>query len=262
MFLMQCLEQTNLYAAQHGKESLNVQEEEMATVIVILLMSGYCRVLQRDLYWSDSPDTHNDAVCRAMSRNRFREIFANLHLADNSDINDDRYYKVRQLFEHLNSTFKQFFTVVHYSIDESIIPYFGKHGTKQFICGKPIRFGFKLWCITSSEGFLFHSEFYCGSDTKLKETCLGHGGDVVLGLIEKCQLVEGTTVTFDNLFTSLPLWTSLLVLELVDLALSGKIVCKVLHLFPRMRRKKKNKEHTISLVIIMKIWLFRGMILL
>ena len=86
-----------------------------------------------------------------------------------------------------------------------MIPYYGKHGTKQFIRGKPIRFGFKLWCLTSTEGYLFHAEPYCGSDTKLKDTGLGQGADVVLGLIEKCNLSSGCTLTFDNLFTSLPL---------------------------------------------------------
>ncbi|CAI6371246.1 unnamed protein product [Macrosiphum euphorbiae] len=30
-----------------------------------------------------------------------------------------------------------------HSIDESMVPYFGRHGCKQFIRGKPIRFGFK-----------------------------------------------------------------------------------------------------------------------
>ena len=33
---------------------------------------------------------------------------------------------------------------------------------------------------------------------------LGQGADVVLRLIEKCEIKAGSTVTFDNLFTSLP----------------------------------------------------------
>ena len=86
-----------------------------------------------------------------------------------------------------------------------MIPYYGKHGTKQFIRGKPIRFGFKLWCLTSTEGYLFHAEPYCGSDTKLKDTGLGQCADAVLGLIEKSNLSSGCTLTFDNLFPSLPL---------------------------------------------------------
>ena len=39
----------------------------------------------------------------------------------------------------------------------------------------------------------------------MPDTGLGQGADVVLGLIEMCEVKAGSTVTFDNLFTSLPL---------------------------------------------------------
>ena len=166
--------------------------------------------------WANSPDTHNEAIASAISRNRFNEIFRYLHLADNASITNDRYYKVRSLFEILNTNFKQFDFFTNYSIDESIIPYYGKHGTKQFIRGKPIRFGFKLWSIASSDGYLVHAEPYCGSDTDLPVTGLGQGSDVVLGLIEKSKIEAGSAVIFDNLFTSLPLLD-----RLTDLQVGG-----------------------------------------
>ena len=140
-----------------------------------------------------------------MTRNRFREILSNLHLADNTQVTEDRYYKVRVQFEKLNFNLKQHGSLVNHSVDESIIPYYGKHVTRQFIRGNPIRFGFKLWCITLSERYLLHAEPYCGVDTDLPGTGLDQGADVVLGLIEKCKIKTGSTVTFDNLFTSLPL---------------------------------------------------------
>ena len=65
--------QTNLYASQHG-QTLNADESEIRTVIAIILLSGYCKVPYRELYWTVSPDTHNVAVANAMSRNRFRDI--------------------------------------------------------------------------------------------------------------------------------------------------------------------------------------------
>ena len=80
---------------------------------------------------------------------------------------------------------------IYHSVDESIIPYYGKHGTKKFIRGKPIKFGFKIWCITSSEGYLLHVELYYGADTDLPDAGLGQGADVVLGLIEKCEVKAG-----------------------------------------------------------------------
>ena len=137
--------QTNLYAVQHSKGNLNILEDEIRTFIAVVLLSGYCKVPYRSLYWADAPDTPNEAVSCAMSTNRFREILSNLHLADNTQITEDRYYKVRVLFEKLNFNFKQYGSFVNHSVDESIIPYYGKHGAKQFIRGKPITFWFKLW---------------------------------------------------------------------------------------------------------------------
>ena len=120
--------QTNPYVVQHGKGNLNILEDEIRTFIAVLLLSGHCKVSNRNLYWADATDTHSEAVSCAMSRNRFREILSNLHLADNTQITEGRYYKVRVLFEKLNFNFRQYDSFVNDSVDES----------------KPIRFGFKL----------------------------------------------------------------------------------------------------------------------
>ncbi|GBM20959.1 PiggyBac transposable element-derived protein 3 [Araneus ventricosus] len=82
-------------------------------------------------------------------------------------------------------------------------------GLKQFIKGKPIRFGFKLWTLASSDGYLFHAELYSSSTTKLPQTGLGQGPDVVLGLMNKVHAHEGNHVVMDNLFTSIPLLNEL-----------------------------------------------------
>ena len=56
--------QTNAYAFQHGNEILVAPEDEIKVVLGILLLSGYCSVPYRELYWPDSPDTHNEAICK------------------------------------------------------------------------------------------------------------------------------------------------------------------------------------------------------
>ena len=53
------------------------------------------------------------------------------------------------------------------------MPYYGGHGSKQFIRENPMLFGFKLWCLCSSDGYFVHVQPYCGSDTDLQETGLG-----------------------------------------------------------------------------------------
>ena len=91
-------------------------------------------------------------------------------------------------------------------IDESMIPYFGRHGAKQFIHGKPIRFGYNMWALTTPLGYLLQIEPYKGARGRQVEVpCLGMGGSVVVDLISQLQQEEGRSfhLTFDNLFTRL-----------------------------------------------------------
>jgi hypothetical protein len=52
---------------------------------------------------------------------------------------------VRPIFANLNRSSSKWFTECEdYSVDEIMIPYFGRHSSKQFIHGKPIRYGYKV----------------------------------------------------------------------------------------------------------------------
>ena len=65
------------------------------------------------------------------------------------------------MISHLNLVLKKFYT--KYSIDDTMIPYYGRHGTKQYIRGKPISFAFKVRSLASTDGYLVHIEPYCGT---------------------------------------------------------------------------------------------------
>jgi hypothetical protein len=74
-----------------------------------------------------------------------------VHLADNESLAiGDKTAKVSPLYKQLNENFMQF-GVWHGNvrIDESMVPYYGKNSIKQFVRGKPIRFGFRLWALCS-----------------------------------------------------------------------------------------------------------------
>ena len=89
-------------------------------------------------------------------------------------------------------------------MDESIVPYFGKHSAKQFIKGKPIRYGYKVWVLTTSLGHAINLIPYQGAATVKPVPGLGMGGQVVIDLISALPH-NGFHLTFDNLFTSLAL---------------------------------------------------------
>lgn len=81
------------------------------------------------------------------------------------------------------------------------MPYFGRHSCKMFILGKPIRFGYKLWCLCSSTGYLFSFIPYCGQSDEYNRE-LGLGADVVLRLLSNVEAPMRHVVFFDNFFTS------------------------------------------------------------
>lgn len=196
---------TNLYAMQRGKPTFSVTADEIRGVLAILLLSGYVQLPSRRMFWENSDDVHNPAVSSIMSVNRFEEILRYLHFADNKNLAaGDKMAKIRPLYCRLNERFLLFWPPEQdLDVDESMIPYYGKHSAKQFIKGKPIRFGFKLWCLNTRLGYLVQCEPYQGGGTQI-DSDLGLGGSVVVDLLSELPS-RNYVIYIDNYFTSLKL---------------------------------------------------------
>lgn len=199
-------EQSNLYASQKNV-LLNLTRDELLVFFGGLLMSGYAKYPNKRMFWSREEDVPR-LLSESIRCNRFEQILRFLHLNDNSKIDpSDRLYKLRPFIEALNTSFSVHGGIdEHLSIDESMIPYYGKHYAKQYIKGKPIRFGFKNWAICSSSGYLINFSIYTGKDSS-RESTFGLGGDVVVKLIEQAGIPSncGHKLFIDNFFTSVPL---------------------------------------------------------
>ena len=216
-------EYSKTYARSKGNMTFSTTPEELQTFLAILLLSGYGPVPRRRLYWSSDEDVGKDCVQSAVSRNRFEEMLRYLHVSDNAHLDvGDKMSKARPLLSHMHETFLTYFRAVqtqNLSIDESMVPYYGRHSCKQLIRGKPIRFGYKVWMLSTSLGYMVKFEPYQGA--KARQAVypgLGMGGSVVIDLIAALQEEEGRSyhLTFDNLFTSL---------KLVDVLTEKNIAC-------------------------------------
>lgn len=153
-----------------------------------MLLSGYCPAARNRLYWdSGIIDTHHQGVAQSMSRKRFQEILKYFHVADNNSLNvNDKFTKVRPLLNMLNSKWLQYYPKDSYiRIYESMVKYFGRHGAKQHIHNKPIRFGFKVWSLCTRLGYLIQAEPYQGASTGNTRLYLGVGGSVVIDFVSK-----------------------------------------------------------------------------
>ena len=87
-------------------------------------------------------------------------------------------------------------------VDESMVPYYGKHGCKQFMKSKPIKFGFKMWSLNTPLGYCISFIPYQGKGTHIHPS-LGLGGSVVYNLVSLLPKGPRYEIYFDNFFTSL-----------------------------------------------------------
>lgn len=203
---------TNLYAAQKNVVA-NVSAAEMRCFLGVLLYSGYAVVPRRYMYWEKSTDTTFELVANALSRNRFTLIMTHIHFCDNTIIRtaNDKFAKLRPLFQALNKNFSEMAPFEeNYSIDEAMVPYYGGHSCKQFIRGKPIRWGYKLWVGATRLGYVMWFDPYQGNSSNIPECYkeLGLGASVILKFADVLQSCYPNTpfhLFFDNFFTSIPL---------------------------------------------------------
>ena len=198
------------YAHDNNRHDFLLNKPELLNFIGILLFSGYHSLPRIQHYWSTDEDKGIDIIKKCMSRNRFQQIKQNLHLSDNCLLDkNDKFSKVRPFLDLLNKKNLQFgIFAFNLSIDEQMVPYFGRHPCKMFIKGKPVRFGFKLWCLCSSNGYLFYSLPYAGAQNK-KHSELGLGGDVVMSLLSVVKQPLNHEIFFDNFFSSFKLFAHL-----------------------------------------------------
>ncbi|XP_049770962.1 piggyBac transposable element-derived protein 2-like [Schistocerca cancellata] len=155
------------------------------------------------MYWEQAPDVSVPLVFNSMSRNRFREIKRFIHLNDNSKIDrNDKMYKLRVYFEMLKKKFGKF-GVFHseLSIDGMMERYYGKHSAKMFLRGKPIKFGYKIWCLTSSNGFLYNFSPNCGKTDNKQEPLGARVINELTSMIPESEY-PNYKLFFDNFFTS------------------------------------------------------------
>jgi DNA excision repair protein ERCC-6 len=199
-------QQTTLYARRDKNcPNFSFSMGELRKLLGIILISGYHSVPSERDYWSNQPDLKVPFVSESMSRNRYCELKSFLHLADNNNLEKgNKVAKVSPLYKLLNDNLQKH-GIFHsdLSIDESMVPYFGKHSSKMFMHMKPIRIGYKLWILASPDGFPFALIIYTGKTAAVIKRPLGFR--VVDSLLQPVKCLSDPSkhcVYFDNFFTS------------------------------------------------------------
>jgi hypothetical protein len=195
------------YAVSRGYVDIEISVNDIQSYLAVLLLSGYADLPSRRMYWETKSDVYNHLVAENMPRNKFDLIHRIIHFNDNANIDkNDKVYKVRPIINHLN---KKFVDMIEekgdeFSLDETMEPYFGRHSLKQFIRGKPIRFGFRKWCLATSDGYLLKFSVYTGKSDRAPGTPLRAAETETM-----CVNFLPCTLYIDNFFTSLRLLETL-----------------------------------------------------
>ena len=180
--------------------------DELKAFVGILLFSSYHKVPSERSYWSNDEDLGVSIVKNAMARNRFQMIKNYVHFTDNATAQEhtqDRGFKIRPLITMLQESFRKFGVFEeNLSVDEMIVRYYGHNTLKQFMRGKPIRFGYKFWALCGVSGYCYNFDLYCGKGSANEENSdLLLGSKVVLNMLSVIDNPFSYNVYFDNLFT-------------------------------------------------------------
>lgn len=211
------INETRKYGVSKNYKDINLSVQELKVFFAILYLSGYNTVPSKRCYWETRLDTRNELVVNAMRRDRFLEIFRFIHFADNTKINkNDKMFKLRPLIDLFKKRFMdRYQPEENLNFDESMVEYYGKHGCKQFIRGKPIRFGYKVWCLNTPSGYLVDFEIYQGKNPNSNEIYDIEFGKAAAPLVQMLDNLPAEKkmfnykLYFDNLFTSMSLLTHL-----------------------------------------------------
>lgn len=205
--------ESNRYATFINAGTPNITANEIKCFIGILVLSSYNTLPNKRLYWDGQDDTRNVLVVNAMRRNRFEQILRFLHCKDNTKIDpQNKMWKIQPLIDKIKTKcLKYFVPEQNLSYDESMVKYYGKHSCKQFIRNKPIRFGYKIWCLCTSEGYLVNFDIYQGKNANTNKEYQNLFGKASAPLVEMidCFTPDMKRLPFhfyfDNLFTGLNL---------------------------------------------------------
>ena len=209
-----------MHAEIKRNKTLKYLISELCRVLGILIFSGYHTVPSESDYWSNQRNLGIQLVSEALSCKHYLKIKASFHLVDNRTLTsaDSKMAKVLPLYDSLNASLIQFGIFdKNLSIDESMVPYFGRHSCEMFIRGKPIRLGYNLWCLRGSNGYPYKLSIYTGKHPNRAENSAPLGPRVVknmVNIIEEHSQPTKHTLFFDNFFTSYTLCADLIQLDI------------------------------------------------
>lgn len=141
------VEQTNIYAKQKkSKNWTDLTANELKAFIGCLIIMGIHKLPNLKSYWSSDPMLRVDAVANVLPK---------------THADYDKLHKLRPLLDLLNENIGKIYDPSSFvTVDESMIKFKGRCVLKQYMPLKPIKRGYKVWCLVT--GFIVAFIVYTG----------------------------------------------------------------------------------------------------
>jgi len=212
--------ETNHYAStvlaeQHSPHQWSTTPEEFRAYCGFLILMGINHLPEIRDYRSTNPQLHYVPIADRISRDRFKEVTRYLHFVDNNTLPSRREpgFSRLQKVQPVLSAIKERCLAVYkphcqVAIDEAMIPFKGRSSMKQYQPKKPVKRGFKVWCLADAlNGYFCDFDVYVGATGESPELLLGER--MVLKLTESIQ-GHCHQLYVDNFLTSFHLFATLL----------------------------------------------------
>ncbi|XP_064088383.1 piggyBac transposable element-derived protein 4-like [Macrobrachium nipponense] len=208
--------QSNLYSRQKDVGSnFHMSEEDLMVFLGLIVYMGLVPLPSIVDFWA--VNTRIPQVADLMSRNRFKAIRSSLHFSDNDQAaaSQDRFFKVRVPFTKVTREFLKVPETPIHSIEEVMVAYKGTRAgnLRQYVAKKPDKWGFKLFCRSSVDGFVHDILMYQGETTFVshhtmlseEEKAMSVTSKFVVALVNTIKDPSNSAVYADNYFTSIGL---------------------------------------------------------
>ena len=153
----------------------DLQLDDLNTFIGIIILSSINKKKSQRDFWSTDPYLSLEVVRSAMQQNKFEGIKSKLK------------WRIRKLLKLSQINIRQFgLWKTALSVDEMMDKLYARTSLKQFIRGKPIRFGLKFRGLCTAGEYVLNLDLYCGENSAITDELAKCtlGSQVVMNLLE------------------------------------------------------------------------------
>lgn len=151
--------ETHRYAQQESKQITKTptDKDEIKKFFSVVIIMGLVELPHLYLYWSKNPLYHNKFISSVLTRDRFLLILQYLHFNDNNSLlkSNNRLYQIRPMLNMINKNKKIMTPRRNIVIDESMVPWRGRLGIRQYIKNKRHKYGVKMYKLCTVTGYTY-----------------------------------------------------------------------------------------------------------